>query len=257
MKNKFTWLKSFISFILLGAVVLGVPTHTMAGNMHASAIIGLGISSRTASHHGVAHAERRQGSKYRVAHEELGYNYTYGNAGSGHCHHHAGSPRPSGDESQEGDIREIPVRDLPVPILGSRGTSQSITQYWLPYGENIEISWTRDSFLQIDPSEIPLLLGGQIVSRGSITLSSGLHGTVELSVRLNRFRQPQVETRLTGVFKRARFELVTHPNGVISLQFRQPLKWIVRSTVENFDISLDASIEESFTRGLIFRSPSL
>lgn len=256
MNNKFTWLKSFISLILLVAVVFGVATPATAGEMHARSSIGLFSREQFAPHNGVAHSDlRRPNNRYRIAHEQLGYNYTTGNAGSGHCHHHSGSPRPSGDKSQESDGRLIPPRHPPVP--GSRGTLQHIRQYWLPNGENIEISWTRDSFLQIDPSEIPLLLGGRIVSRASLTTASDVNGTVELSVRINRFRQPQVETRLTGVFRTARFELITHPNGVISLQFRQPLEWVVRGNAENFDISLDASIEESFGRGSIFGSPIL
>ncbi|MEN3334142.1 MAG: hypothetical protein V7641_3507 [Blastocatellia bacterium] len=241
MKNKLACLKSFTSLVLLGVVVLCVSAPATAGVMHARAVIGLGVSAQFAPHGGVAHAERHQGSKYRIAHEEFGNNYTYGNAGSGHAHHHSGLARSSDGGSQESDNREAPATKPPVP--GSRGTSQYVKQTWLPNasGDKIEITWTSDSFLQIDPSEITP--GGQVVSRASITASGGLNGTVEISARLKRGQKPQIVTQLTGIFRGVKFELVSHPGGVVSLQFRQPLKWAVRGNAETFDIALDASID--------------
>lgn len=241
MKNKLDCLKSFTSLVLLGAVMLGVSAPATAGPMHARAVIGLGVSEQFAPHGGVAHAERHQGSKYRVAHEEFGNNYTYGNAGSGHAHHHSGLNRSSEGESQESDNRE--ARATKPPVLGSRGTSQYVKQTWIPnaYSDQIEITWTPDSFLQIDPSEIRP--GGQVICRASITASGDLNGTVEISARRNRGQKPKIDTQLTGVFRGVKFELVSHPNGVVSLQFRQPLKWAVKGNGETFDIALEASID--------------
>lgn len=219
------------------ALLLGSASSADAGAMHARSVIGLGVHSQTASHNGVAHAERHQGSKYRISHEELGNNYTYGNAGNGHAHHHS-TPfmAPPNQGSSEGQILQEP------PVLGSRGTSQYLRQTWRPNaaGNGFDVTWDPKNFLQVDPAE--LTLGGRLVSSGSLT-APGLTATVELSAQLDEKGNPKIETKLTGAFQGMRFALVTHPNGVVSLQFQQPLAWTFPGTDDTFDLAIEGTID--------------
>jgi len=231
---------------LVIALLLG-NLAVLAGTMHAKSVIGLGVNNNRGFNDAPAHAERHQGSKYRITHEEWGSNYTYGNAGSGHAHHHSGpfhhSSRfssPSGPSEQ--DRANSPKPETPIPVVGSRGSSQYIKQTWLQNaaGDKMDVTWVPETFLQIDPTE--LRPGEQLVSRASLT-APGLVGALELTAKLDRNRKPVVDTRLTGVFKGLKFEVITHPNGVISLQFTQPLAWSVPGKAQTFDVALDASIE--------------
>jgi len=77
----------------------------------------------------------------------------------------------------------------------------------------------------------------------------GLAGTVELSAWLDRKGVPQTRTRLTGIFKDVKFELVSHPGKIVSLQFRQPLVWTVAGKVDTFDTALDGWIDVKAGRG--------
>lgn len=235
-------LKALGLLALVGALVIGNVTSAKAGLLHARSIIGAGVKASFATHNGAAHAERHQGTKYRVSHEELGNNYTYGNAGSGHADHHGNSARLSGD-GQPNSSLQIQGRETPIPVPGSRGSSQYVKQTWLPNATpgKMDVAWTRDSFLQVDPSEVTP--GSRIVSRASLTVPGILVGTVELSVRLDEKRKPKIETNLTGIFKGLKFELVSHQGGAVSLHFKQPLIWIVPGTTETLEISLDASID--------------
>lgn len=234
------------ALVLIVVMLLANTIAVFAGPQHARAVIGLGIQDRLAGHNGVAHAERHQGSKYRIAHEELGNNYTYGNAGSGHAHHHGPNHHASGgsvisDVDQDVSIR--PREEMPQPVLGSQGTSQFVKQTWLAGAAGkIIVAWSKDSFLQIDPAE--LKPGSLIVARASLK-TQDLAGTVELSARLDRNRKPQIASQLTGIFKGMKIDLVTHANGVVSLQFRDPLSWAVPGKMQTFDIALDASIGDT------------
>jgi len=224
------------------SIFYNVPAN--AGFMHARSVIGLGVSAQFASEGGIAHAERHQGSKYRVSHEEFGNNYTYGNAGTGHAHHHSGLFRTSGEDK---DITPGVQKPTKPPKEGSPGTSQYIKQTWLPNASGlIEVTWTPDSFLQIDPSDIAL--NARIVTRATISAGERLSGSVELIARRTQGRKPAVDTRLTGIFKNVKFEVVTHPNGVISLRFKQPLRWTVKAKPDTFDIALEGSIEGTDSR---------
>jgi hypothetical protein len=236
-----TSLLKSVALLVIGALVLASASSANAGLMHARAVIGLGVSAQYAGEGGVAHAERHQGSKYRIAHEEFGNNYTYGNAGNGHAHHHSGLFRSSSDAGQDKTNQLESTISPPAP--GSRATSQYVKQTWLPTsgGTEIKVSWTPNSFLQIDPSEMSP--GRKIVSRVSITAAGGLTGTVELWGRLDGHKKPQIDARLTGIFKNIKFKLVTHPNGVVSVQFSQPVTWTVRGNAAKFDIALDGSID--------------
>jgi len=247
MRSKF-WSVS----ILVTAITFGNVPSAVAGKMHAQSMIPGKLQSRCAGESGVAEAYVESGRngltfRWRKSHEELYSNYTYGNAGTGHAHHHSGICVEAGlaagdDRSASKDVRPIDETP-PPPIVGSKGTSQYIKQTWLPNaaGEKIVVAWTPDSFLQIDPSD--LTPGGRLVSRASLTADGGLAGTVELSARLNKKGKPRIDTHLTGIFKRVKFELVSHEGGIVSLQFRQPLTWTVRGTAETFDIALEASID--------------
>ncbi|HEX2061026.1 MAG TPA: hypothetical protein VHK90_09820 [Thermoanaerobaculia bacterium] len=241
--------KRLAHVFLVFPFVLGIATSAGAGVMHARAVIGLGVSSQTAGHYGVAHAERHQGSKYRIVHEELGYNYNYGNAGSGHAHHHSGSPFAPEAEEQTGEHGRRAEVKPPVP--GSPGTAQLLRQTWLPDREReaVVVSWLSDSFLQVDPSDVTP--SHPAICNGSLTAEGGLQGSVELSARLDADRRIRIEVKTTGVFSGVKYELVTHPNGVVSLHFREPLEWIVPGQQEDFEISLDGAIitkEKELTR---------
>ena len=236
------WPKSLALLVLVGALVLGNAPSVNAGKMHARSVIGAGIANSIAPHGGVAHAVRSQGTKWRTSHEEFGNNYTHGNAGIGHAHHHGHSPEAtSGGEQENSNAKG---REPAPPVLGSKGTSQYVRQTWLPNatGDKIDVAWSPESFLQVDPSE--LTPGSRLVSRASLAILGGLSGTVELSAQLDEKRKAKIETKLTGIFKGLKFELVTHPGGVVSLQFQQPLKWTVTGKAETFDIALDASIDD-------------
>lgn len=233
--------------ILAATIALGNVPFAVAGAMHARSTIFPQDKSRCAGEAQAAEANITRKNKYRVSHEELYSNYTYGNAGSGHAHHHSGTcvsfGRQAGDNSVDSNGARPEPQAPPPPILGSKGTSQYIKQTWLPNatGDKIVVAWTPDSFLQVDPSDFAP--GRRLVSRASLTAGRGLTGTIELSARLDQKRQRKIDTRLTGIFKGVRFELVSHPGGVVSLQFRQPLTWTASGNVKTFDIALDASID--------------
>lgn len=231
--------RPFIGIVSLALVTILSGTSAEAGPMHARSVIGLGVHSQLASHHGVAHAERHQGSKYRISHEELGNNYTYGNAGSGHAHHHNANLSALPEGEHLGTAGE--VAKTPPPEIGSKGSSQYVNQTWLPSttGDGIVVAWTRDSFLQIDPAE--LALGNRVVSRAQL-VAGRLVGSVELAAQLGNKGEVQVSTHLTGAFEGQRFELVTHPTGVVSLQFKEGLEWLVPGDQE-LEVSLEASID--------------
>lgn len=241
--------KSWFVSIMTVAITFGNVTSAVAGTMHAQSTILPKSQSRCAGESGAADASVTlkilRKTYYRVSHEELYSNYTYGNAGNGHAHHHSGTclsfGRPAGDDGVDSnDVN--PAETPPPPILGSQGTSQFIKQTWLPNAlpNLIDVAWTPDSFLQVDPSE--LTFGSRIVSRASLSAPFGLAGTVELSAVLDKSLAPRIDTKLTGIFTGLNFELVSHLSGVISLQFQQPLRWTVPGTAETFDIALEASI---------------
>lgn len=53
---------------------------------------------------------------------------------------------------------------------------------------------------------------------------------------------PHVVANLTGVFEGKAYNLVPHSNGVISLQFTEPLSWTVPGHVDSFYSSVRGSI---------------
>jgi hypothetical protein len=230
----------FIVLLLTGAFSLG-NTTAEAGYNHARAVIGLGVSSQLKTDSQAADAQRHQVTKYRYAHEELGNNYTYGNAGSGHAHHHTNLlGLVSVGNEQKAASDQQPKNPPPRP--GSRGSSQYVKQTWVPNGrEKMDVAWSPDSFLQIDLTE--LSRNNIITSRASLAADGGLAGSVELSAWLDEKGMPQTNTRLSGIFKDAKSELVSHPGKIVSLHFRQPLSWTVPGTAETFDSALDGSID--------------
>jgi hypothetical protein len=219
--------------------------------MHAQSTIVPKSQSRCAGEAGAADASVTLkifgNTKYRVSHEELYSNYTYGNAGSGHAHHHSGTCLSFGlaanDNQSDSKDARLGTETPPPPKLGSNGTSQYIKQTWLRNAAagKIDVAWSPDSFLQVDPSE--LTPGSRLVSRASLA-AHGLAGTIELSAQMDNHRKPKIETHFSGIFKGMKFQLVPHPNGVVSLEFRQPLTWTVPGNAETFDIALDASIDD-------------
>jgi hypothetical protein len=227
------------------AFLLGNVPLADAGYNHCRAVIGLGVMSRLTGDSNPAHCERHQGSKYCIAHEEQGNNYINCNAGSGHAHHHSNIfGRPS-----EGNPKAAAAARTAPPRPGSRGTSQYIQQTWLGSraGDKIDVAWAPQSFLQVDLTE---LKRGQIISaRASMATHGGLAGAVELAAWLDEKGKPSTQTRLTGVFQDVKFELVSHPNRIVSLQFRQPLTWSVPGNAETFDSELEGSINVELRTG--------
>jgi hypothetical protein len=190
-----------------------------------------------------AHAEVKIGKKYRVSHEELYYNYTYGNAGSGHAHYHSGGcvsfgsavPQPTFD----------PPFDPPLPVMGSEGTSQYIAQTWVPNNTNdqITVTWLPDSFLQIDLDD--LSSDKPLISSASLTADGGLTGTIELSALFNLATgEADIKANLTGVFQPLSYRLTPYSNNnVIALQLTSPATWIVQADPKTFDIELSGTID--------------
>ena len=212
--------------------------------MHARSTLGLDIKSRCAGESGVAEAilkGRLRKSLYSVSHEERSVNYNYGNAGSGHAHHHDGTFCVTSGFLPFSDV--VDETPPPPPEIGSPGTSQYIFQSWLPNAADTEITvaWSPRNFLQVDLSQ--LIPGVPLASRASLAADGGLFGSVELLALLDEHLITHIDTRLTGIFDGLSYELASHPSGVVSLQFRQPLIWIVPGDAETFDISLDGSID--------------
>lgn len=236
-----SWLKCLALLILI-AFVLGNGSSASAGKMHAFARLGLHSCSQYTGHGGVAECDLDGLFKrYVIAHEEFGNNYVHHRGGSGHAHHHSGPDLSFAGGAQDKSVpQESPT---PQPTPGSPGTSQYVNQTWLPtaVAGDIEVRWTPDSFLQVDPSE--MTPGLPIVLRASITADGGLTGTVELSGLRNGDQEPEITAHLSGILEGKHFELVTHPNGVVSFQFTEPLDWTVQGDPETFEIALDASID--------------
>jgi hypothetical protein len=231
----------FIVVLLTGAFSLG-STTAEAGYNHARAQLGLGVSSQLTADSNPAHAERHQGSKYCIAHEQIGYNYINCNAGNGHAHHHSTifGLISTGQNDK-------PAASAP-PQPGSRGSVQYVKQTWLPNSaaDKIDVAWSPESFLQIDLTELER--NTIITSRASLATDGGLSGAVELSAWLDEKGKPQTDTRLSGIFKDAKFELVNHPGKAVSLHFRQPLSWTVPGKSDTFDSALEGSVQVE-TRG--------
>lgn len=239
-----SWFKSWRFLALCAVVVLGSTTSAVAGIMHATAKLGSNVQRSIAGHNGAAHAD--VGDIFTVcrAHEELGYNYIDCADGRGHAHHHKGLfnrylPADNQDDNSE---NLLPNAALPTPMPGSPGTSLYVLQTWLPNasGNEITVTWSPDSFLQVDLSE--LTPGNSLASLAILTADGGLVGSVELSAWLDDRLGPQIATRLTGIFGGLAFELGQLSPGIVSLQFRQPLTWTVPGEAETFDIALDGSI---------------
>ncbi|HWM26500.1 MAG TPA: hypothetical protein VNP98_16915 [Chthoniobacterales bacterium] len=238
-----SWVKCLALLVLLGALVFGNVSSTQAGDMHARVYLYPGLSSSSTGHGGVAHVERRRNNKYCIAHEQFGNNYVRCNAGDGHAHHHSGRDRPAARGEQDNSSPQGTPTPTPPPVPGEPGTSYYVNQTWLPtsVAGDVEVRWTPDSFLQVDPSEIAP--GLPTVLAASLTADGGLTGTVELSGLRNGDQEPQINAHLTGIFAGKQFKLVTHPNGVVSFQFTEPLAWTVQGDPETFEIALDASID--------------
>ena len=135
-------------------------------------------------------------------------------------------------------------------MIGSRGTSQYLRQTWRANaaGNGFDVAWDPKNFLQVDPAE--LTPGGRLVSSGTLT-APGLTATVELSAQLDEKGNPKIETKLTGAFQGLRYALVTHPNGVVSLQFQQPLTWSFPGTDDTFDLAIEGTVDTGDEDGTV------
>jgi hypothetical protein len=225
------------------------PLVAIAGNLHAQSTIGLVSKSRCAPAwpNSSAHAEVKIGKKYRVSHEELYYNYTYGNAGTGHAHYHPGTCVSFGSADLQPPF-DPPSFDPPLPVMGSEGTSQYIGQTWVPNSTNdqITVTWLPESFLQIDLDD--LSSDKPLISSASLTADGGLTGTIELSALLNLATgEADIKANLTGVFQPLSYRLTPltpySNNNVIALQLTSPATWIVQADPNTFDIELSGTID--------------
>jgi hypothetical protein len=230
-----------VAVALGGALMLGNSAPAPAGQQHAESFIyGNLFCSNYAPENGVAECTASGGPLWNKSHEQYGNNYIYGNAGTGHAHHH-GSWSPGRKREPIG----TQVARL-APILGSPGTSEYLFQTWVPNANRTKmiVTWSPKSFLQVDPSQLSAAQRS-VSSRASIAANGGLRGSVELSAALDARKQPQTRTRLTGAFKGLPFDLVKHPGGVVSLQFRGPVRWTVRAVPASFDIALDGAVDST------------
>jgi hypothetical protein len=222
-----------------------VAGQAHAGLMHARAVIGLGVSGQFAGHNNTAYAQRTQGSKFRAAQQQKGYSNTWGNAGSGHAHHHGNNfadPVPEGANNGPDDL-------LP-PVMGSDSTSQFIAQTWVPDVTTnlINVTLLGETFFQIDPREYA---GEQIRNFGSIEIGEVPIGFFGMSMTMSPQGTPDFSVIRTGVFENAPFEMMTHPNGVHSLRFTSTHSWNFAGDYENFDVGLNGEIS-----GVVIPAPS-
>jgi hypothetical protein len=231
------------TLVVAGALVLGEASPARAGQQHARSEVLWNVCTSYGAENGAAECYASVRNKWNKSHEQNGYNYIAGNAGNGHAHHHGSHSmmRPASPVSEN-------ATNHPLPVLGSAGTSEYVLQTWVPdaAGTSMTVTWSPKSFLQVDLSELSSAQR-TVASRASLTANTGLSGSVELSATLDAQRKPQTSTRLTGVFKDVPFDLVKHPGGVVSLQFRAPLTWTVRAVPAAFDIALDGSIDSPTT----------
>jgi hypothetical protein len=231
----------------IGVVCLVVSglgaTDAWAGSMHARAVIGLGVHGVFAGHNGIAHATRQQGSKYRIAHAELGNLYTYGNAGSGHAHHHNASLAGENDRDSFGDP--------PPPTPGDPGFATFANVAWGVLDPNtVFVRFEPTSFLQIDVAGLPV--GGMVSADAALVGEAGFGGTVSLLGHALLDGNTEVEVQLTGVFEGLAFALESHPNSTYSLRFPNALTWEVPGSDE-YEISLESTIvPEPALGGLLF-----
>lgn len=219
------------------------PLVAIAGSLHARSTIGLTSDSdcKPALPGNAAHAVVQKGSKYRVSHEELYYNYITGNAGTGHAHHHTLSGNCT---FSFGSAVPQPTSDPPLPVMGSEGTSQYIEQTWVPNSTNdqITVTWLPTSFLQIDLDD--LSSDKPLISSGSLTADGGLTGTIELSALFNLATgKADIKANLTGVFEPLSYTLTPYSNNVIALQLTSPATWTVAADPNTFDIELSGTID--------------
>jgi hypothetical protein len=232
-------MKSVTGLLILGGAVMATVSSAQAGYNHARCIIGLGISSQLSGDPNAADCQRNQGSKNRVAHESPGNNYTYGNAGSGHAHHHTTIFGPS----ELHTIGATEGKPMPPPKAGAKGTSQYIGQTWVAGGQQdtIVVSLTPDTFLQVDTTKLQpneTVTSGMSVSAGRV-----VDGTIELSAGRNGDGPPTTYVRATGALENASYTLVTDRRGrIVTLQFKTLPTWTVAGDVDTFDGELTGSI---------------
>jgi hypothetical protein len=176
------------------------------------------------------------------AHEEQYINYCIQH-GSGTCHasHHSnpyfcvGAPISSGpDDETSGSLQK--------PIMGAPGSSQYLSQTWVPNAadDHILVTLQPDTFLQIDLTE----LGPgnpTVTTSASLSATGGLAGSVTLFASLGTSADSNVSVSLTGALKGASYNLMRTQEGVVVLQFSQPLSWNLPGQEEDFDIELDGS----------------
>lgn len=222
-------------FSVVCLVVLGLGAiDAWAGLMHARAVIGLGIHGVLAGHNGIAHATRNQGSKYRIAHAELGNIYTYGNAGSGHAEHHWAS---LADEDDRDSLGEPPP---PPPTPGEPGFATAANVAWGVLDPNtVFIRFEPSSFLQIDLAGLPV--GATVSADATLVGEGGFGGSATLLGHALLDSSAEVEVQLTGVFQGLAYVLESHANGRYSLHFPNALTWEVPGSDE-FEIGLESTI---------------
>lgn len=219
-----------------------VPAH--AGRNHAHVVLGVRPKgdcepdNQTAYAYLIGKAKSRK-NLWVAATEGPNENSIQGNAGYGHAHHHS---RNNCDlQSQDSDVG---AAALPAPVrLGWPGTSLFVHETWLPNpaGDEITVSLTPDSFLQVDLNQ--LTPTNPLSVRADLDADGGIAGSIILSAWMDDNHMPHVETNLTGVFEGSQFALVPYENGVVSLQLLGPQSWTVPGQVETFDTEIESAIE--------------
>jgi hypothetical protein len=250
MKRYVTALAVLGAFVLLGSCL---PAFAGNDTLHAQSQIIKLLKIRSACSPIYGAADANVSGKlfglgklrYRYSHEQLYYNYTYGNDGSGIAEH-LKYPAICVVINSLQDSADDAGTNPPIPKLGSAGTSQYLAQTWLPNdaGDQITVTWNPDNFLQVDMTE--LTAANPLSSRASLTADGGLFGSVELMAWIDDESKPHVGANLTGVFEGMEYDLVPHSNGVVSLHFKQPLSWTVPGRTDTFYVSLQGSINHDF-----------
>ncbi len=225
------------SLLFAGGALSCAAGSAQAGLMHAQVWLQGVPSISYAGHNSQAHANRSTGSKHITAHEQKGYNYITGNAGSGHAHHHGSDfwDQAPGDGGGGDD------GTLEYPAPGLPGSYLHVEQTWMPNGAPglMDVEVLGNSYFQVDAADFDGLT--PLMSVASIDIGEGaFQGS--LGLEMSFFQgNPVVHVVKTGLFESAPTTLVTHGPGLYSLQFSAPFVVTVPGDLE-LDIGLDGGV---------------
>ena len=175
------------------------------------------------------------------AHEEKHSNYCIpGHGSSCHASHHSFWPCiNSPDQPDPGAASSAPPSP---PLPGVPGTTGYLLETWIPnqQGDQVVVSLDKNSFLQIDLSELsstnPL-----VVSRADLSATGGLAASAILTGFFDDNQQPQVRLVMTGAFEKLQTKMTRNSNGTITVKFVSQPSWTLPYNEDEFETELEGS----------------